>query len=384
MRQVFSYLTQRNAFVKVDYPNLIRAYLSSLLIACTSPVIALLLYYITPAVFQIYAYGLLGLFVFSFLYAFILHETIKTKSSKKRKYYRLQAYADFFITFCILFYLAILGILLHENIAGYAIALIYLALVPVFPLGFHRALIIFHILMTVFIFFLFHKNLLFVFLMAGLYGIYILVSLWKYYRISLYLQYWEQKHSLKHNKNKDTVTNLATTTGLMHKGKKIWKLAKKQKSLAAAIVIQIDSLEDYQKLYGENATVSILQNMAHIMKDVTKTQCSILAHTADDQFIACLFDVDKNGIYLTAKRIKHNFDQMYNMKAQSNLLVSGLHPSYTHLSNRNAITVTAGISIAKTSSPQTSMKSLLQKGYESLNFALIHSGDCIAHHTNIL
>lgn len=220
--------------------------------------------------------------------------------------------------------------------------------------------------------------------MAGLYGIYILVSLWKYYRISLYLQYWEQKHSLKHNKNKDTVTNLATTTGLMHKGKKIWKLAKKQKSLAAAIVIQIDSLEDYQKLYGENATVSILQNMAHIMKDVTKTQCSILAHTADDQFIACLFDVDKNGIYLTAKRIKHNFDQMYNMKAQSNLLVSGLHPSYTHLSNRNAITVTAGISIAKTSSPQTSMKSLLQKGYESLNFALIHSGDCIAHHTNIL
>ena len=386
MHQIFSYLTQRNAFAKVDYPNLKRANSSSLLLACISPVIALFLYYFAPASFHTYGYGLLGLYIFSFLYAFIIHETIKSKSSKKRKYYRLQAYADFFITFCILFYLAMLGIKYNENIAGYAIALMYLALVPVFPLGFQKVLFIFHLLMTVFVFFFFHKNVLFLLLMTGLYGIYILVSLWKYYQISLYLQYWEQKHSLKHNKNKDMVTNLATTAGLIHQGKKIWKLAKKQKSLAAVIVIHIDSLEEYKEMYGENAAVSLLQNMAHIMKDVTKTQCSILAHTNEDQFIVFLFDVDKNGIYLTAKRIKQNFDQIYNQKNYSNLNASGIgtYLSHTPFSDMPTITVTAGISIAKTSSSKTSMKSLLQKGYESLNFALIHSGNCIAHYTTIL
>ena len=384
MQRIFSYLTQRNAFVKVDYPNLKRAHLSSLLLACITPIFSLVFYHFAPAAFQIYGYGLLGLFLFSFLYAFIVHETIHTKSSKKRKYYRLQAYIGFFITFCILLYLAMLGIIFHENIAGYAIALMYLALVPVFPIGFHKILFVFHFFMTIFVFTLFQKNPLFVLLMTGLYIAYILVSLWKYYRISLYLQYWEQKHSLQHNKNKDTITDLATTAGLIHKGKKIWKLAKKQHSLAAVIVIHIDSLAEYRQINGENATISLLQNMAHIMKDVTKTQCSILAHTEEDQFIVFLFDVDKNGIYLTAKRIKQSFDQLYSPKNHSDRLASKMQHSPAISADTHTITVTAGISIAKTSSSKTSMKGLLQRGYESLNFALIHSGNCIAHYTNIL
>lgn len=369
MHQIFSYFTQRNAFIKVDYPNLRRAHFSSLVIACLCPITALFLYFAAPSTIQIYGYSLISLFAFSILYPIIIRETIKEKSSKKRKYYRLQSYINFSITFCILFYIAMLTIIHYENIAGYAIALIYLALVPVFPLDFHKILLVFHILMTIFVYFLFSKNMLFIPLMAGLYSIYILISLWKYYRISLYLQYWEQKHSLKDNKSKDKITNLATTAGLMHKGKKIWRLAKKQNSLAAAIVIQIDSLEEYSQLHGQEAVILLLQNMAHIMKETTKTQCSILAHPSENQFIALLFDVDKNGIYLTAKKIKQNFDKLYNTKKQP---------------NSHAITVTAGISIAKTSASKASMKGLLQKGYESLHFALIHSGNCIAHYTNIL
>lgn len=369
MYRIFSYLSERNAFHKVDYQNLKRAHYSSLFIAFCSPVFALFLYAIRPDSFSIYGYGLLGLFLFSAFSAIILRDTLRDKSAKKRRYYRLQSYCCFFFTFCILFYLAFVCILCNQNITGYAIALIYLALVPVFPLGFHKALLLLHIIMTVVVFFMFQKNFLFVVIMLGLAGMFALISLWKYYRISLYLQYLDHKHSIRQIRNKDQITGLSSYAGLIRQGKKIWKLARKENSIAASIVFQMDFIEEYRQTYGQDAVEILLQNMAQIMKEITKPHCSILARTDDNQFIALLFDVDKTGIYLAAKRIKQSFEHIYNPE---------------EISDKHNVTIAGGISLVKTASPKTSVEQLLKNSYESLAFALGNCGNCIAHHTTLL
>lgn len=130
-------------------------------------------------------------------------------------------------------------------------------------------------------------------------------------------QLLDANEKLEHLTLEDSLTGIYNRRYFERELEKAWRIARRDHTQLAMMIIDIDNFKNYNDTYGHAAGDECLRQVAHLIQHVLHRPGDIVARIGGEEFVTLLPGIDQAGAMLVAQSIQKELQQAQIVHASS-------------------------------------------------------------------